>query len=106
MDQPNLYTLRLKVTGAGLDDQYDQEFGFREFWIEGRQFYLNGTVIHLRQPCFNNGPLGTVGDNFSEFGTWNVDARGDDSDAGPELDHGPITTVTWRRYLSSTPTST
>ena len=64
VDQPNLYTLRLKVKGAGLDDQYDQEFGFREFWVEGRQFYLNGTVIHLRQPCFYNGPLGQVGDNF------------------------------------------
>ena len=85
--QPNLYTLRLKVKGAGLDDQYNQKFGFREFWVEGRQFYLNGTVIRLRQPCFYNGPLGQVGDNFSEFGNWNVDARGDDSDAGPELDH-------------------
>ncbi len=33
--QPNLYTLRLKVKGAGLDDQYDQKFGFREFWVGG-----------------------------------------------------------------------
>ena len=52
VDQPNLYTLRLCVTGAGVDDQYNQEFGFREFWTDGRQFYLNGTVIHLRQGCF------------------------------------------------------
>ncbi len=86
VDQPELYTLRLTVTGAGMDDQFSQEFGFREFWIEGRQFYLNGTVIHLRQPCFHNGPLGEVGDNFSELGTWNPDTRGDDSDAGTELD--------------------
>ncbi len=86
VDQPELYTLRLTVTGAGVDDQYNQEFGFREFWIEGRQFYLNGTVIHLRQPCFHNGRLGEVGDNFSEVGTWNPDTRGDDSDAGTELD--------------------
>src|SRR4051794_32058817 len=34
--QPNLYTLRLKVKGAG---EYDQKFGVREFWIEGRQYY-------------------------------------------------------------------
>ena len=34
--QPNLYTLRLKVQGEGLDDQCDQEFGFREFWVEGQ----------------------------------------------------------------------
>ena len=86
VDQPNLYTLRLTATGTGVDDQYNQEFGFREFWIEGRQFYLNGTVIHLRQPCFHNGPIGEVGDNFSEFGSWNPDTRGDDSDAGAELD--------------------
>ncbi len=86
VDQPELYTLRLTVTGAGVDDQYNQEFGFREFWIEGRQFFLNGTVIHLRQPCFYKGALGVVGDNFSELGNWNPDTRGDDSDAGPELD--------------------
>ncbi|MGH9445347.1 MAG: glycoside hydrolase family 2 TIM barrel-domain containing protein, partial [Terriglobia bacterium] len=86
VDQPNLYTLRLTATGAGLNDQYNQEFGFREFWIEGRLFYLNGTVIRLRQPNFNNGPLGSVGDNFSEFGSWTPDTRGNDTDAGPQLD--------------------
>ncbi|MGA9061693.1 MAG: sugar-binding domain-containing protein, partial [Terracidiphilus sp.] len=86
VDQPNLYSLRLNVTGAGVDDQYNQEFGFREFWIEGRQFYLNGSVIHLRQPCFYDGPLGQVGDNFRELGNWNPDTRGDDADAGAELD--------------------
>ncbi len=86
VDQPELYTLRLTVTGAGVDDQYNQEFGFREFWIEGRQFYLNGSVIHLRQPCFYDGPFGQVGDNFRELGNWNPDTRGDDRDAGADLD--------------------
>ncbi|MGB2819577.1 MAG: sugar-binding domain-containing protein, partial [Phycisphaerae bacterium] len=84
--QPSLYTLRLKVTGAGLDDEYDQQFGFREFWVDGRRFFLNGTGIRLRQPCFYYGPRGQVGDNFSEFGSWNVDARGDAGDAGADLD--------------------
>ncbi len=84
--QPNLYTLRLKVKGAGLDDEYEQTFGFREFWIEGRQFYLNGTVIHLRQPCFYNGPRGQMGDIFSEMGDGNVDTRGDTADSGRSLD--------------------
>jgi len=83
--QPNLYTLRLTVTGAGLDDQYNQKFGFREFWIEGRQFYLNGTVLHLRQPCFYNGPRMQVDDTFSEMGSQNVDTRGDASDSTPNL---------------------
>jgi beta-galactosidase len=84
--QPNLYTLRLTVQGAGLDDEYDQEFGFREFWIDGRQFYLNGTVIHLRQPCFHNGPRGQVGDIFAEMGNGNVDTRGDTADSSRSLD--------------------
>ena len=84
--QPNLYTLRLKVKGAGLDDEYNQKFGFREFWIEGRQFYLNGTVIHLRQPCFYGGPRMQVGDIFSEMGEGNVDARGDAADSERNLD--------------------
>jgi beta-galactosidase len=86
VDQPNLYTLRLSATGAGIDDQYDQKFGFREFWIQGRQFYLNGTQIHLRQPCFHHGPIGDVGDNFSEIGSWYPDTRGDDTNLDPELD--------------------
>ncbi|HZR16810.1 MAG TPA: glycoside hydrolase family 2 TIM barrel-domain containing protein, partial [Verrucomicrobiae bacterium] len=82
----NLYTLRLKVAGAGLDDECNQRFGFREFWIEGRQFYLNGTVIHLRQPCFNNGPRMQVGDIFSEMGQEKVDTRGDPGDSGRNLE--------------------
>lgn len=46
--QPNLYTLRLEARGTNLDDEYAQSFGFREFWIEGRKFFLNGSEIHLR----------------------------------------------------------
>ena len=84
--QPNLYTLRLKVKGAGLDDEYEQGFGFREFWAEGRKLFLNGTEIHLRQPCFYNGPRMQVGDNFSELGAEKVDARGDAADSGRNLD--------------------
>ena len=89
--QPNLYTLRLTVKGGGLDDQYNQGFGFREFWIEGRQFLLNGTEIHLRQGCFYNGPRPQVGDTFWEFGPSTVDTRGDASDAGPDLDQADRT---------------
>jgi beta-galactosidase len=84
--QPNLYTVRLKIKGAGVDDEYEQKFGFREFWIDGRQFFLNGTVVHLRQPCFYNGPRMQVGDTFSEMGSENVDTRGDPSDSGRNLE--------------------
>jgi beta-galactosidase len=83
--QPNLYTARLTITGAGVDDQYDQPFGFRDFWIEGRNFFLNGTVVRLRQPCFYNGPRGQVGDIFSEMGSENVDTRGDRADSTRNL---------------------
>jgi beta-galactosidase len=48
VNQPNLYTLRLRVTGAGVADQWTQEFGFREIWTQGRDFYLNGTLLRLR----------------------------------------------------------
>ncbi len=34
--------------GNLLDRSLPINFGFREFWIQGRDFYLNGTPIHLR----------------------------------------------------------
>jgi beta-galactosidase len=46
--QPNLYTLKLEAKGEKWTDEYAQSFGFREFWIEGRNFFLNGTEIRLR----------------------------------------------------------
>ena len=46
--RPNLYTLLLKARGAGLDDEYAQRFGFREFRIEGKQFLLNEKPFRLR----------------------------------------------------------
>jgi beta-galactosidase len=84
--QPNLYTLRLTVTGGGIDDQYDQKFGFREFWADGRKFFLNGAEIRLRQTCFIYGPRGQVGDNFAEMGPPTIDARGDAEDSTRTLD--------------------
>ncbi len=50
LDAPNLYTCRFSADGAGVKDEYAQEFGFREFWIEGRYYKLNGLPIRLR-PC-------------------------------------------------------
>ncbi|MGE5610013.1 MAG: hypothetical protein ACM359_12220, partial [Bacillota bacterium] len=42
LGQPNLYTCVVQVKGLGIYDEYTQSFGFREFWIEGRKFFLNG----------------------------------------------------------------
>ena len=51
VDTPrNLYRVRLSLLNAAgnIVDQIDDTFGFREFSIRGRDFYLNGRKIHLR----------------------------------------------------------
>lgn len=51
LEQPNLYTLVLEATPPGGEkpvDAYPQQFGFREIWIEGRDFFLNGTKVRWR----------------------------------------------------------
>lgn len=52
IDTPeNLYTLRMVLrdeTGSELDCFFPQEFGVREFTIDGRNLRLNGRTIHLR----------------------------------------------------------
>jgi beta-galactosidase len=60
---PRLYRLSLRLKAAGLDDAFEDDFGFREFWIQGKQFYLNGKPINLR-PCganLSSGDNATVG---------------------------------------------
>ncbi|MEM1210718.1 MAG: sugar-binding domain-containing protein [Planctomycetota bacterium] len=53
--QPNLYTLSLQAVGPdGLNDDYRQRFGFREFWIDGKGFVLNGKPIRLRPSQFRS----------------------------------------------------
>jgi hypothetical protein len=45
----NQYTLTLDLLSANrtLDTTLPTRVGFREFWIDGRDFYLNGTRIYL-----------------------------------------------------------
>ena len=88
--KPNLYTLKLEVKGSGVNTQYDQPFGFREFWIEGRKFFLNGTEFRLRPILHpDSWESGTVegsdkliegynkaGFNIVETWPWNHDERG------------------------------
>ena len=44
LDDPYLYTVqaRLEADSQLVDEPYPVKFGFREFWIEGRDFILNG----------------------------------------------------------------
>jgi beta-galactosidase len=88
--KPNLYTLKLEVKGSGVNTQYDQPFGFREFWIEGRKFFLNGNEFRLRPNLHSDSwEGGTVevsdrlidsyvkaGFNITEMWPWNHDERG------------------------------
>lgn len=52
IDTPeNLYTAGVTLldrSGRVLDEFLPEEFGFREFYAEGRDFFLNGKKIHLR----------------------------------------------------------
>jgi beta-galactosidase len=50
----------LDSSGKVLDTALPVRFGFREFWIEGRDFYLNGTRIYLAAIPLNNGQGGTT----------------------------------------------
>jgi len=88
--QPNLYTLQLAVKGSGINTQYHQPFGFREFWIEGRKFFLNGTEFRLRPILHFDSWQGGIlevsdrlidgyvkaGFNITEMWPWNHDERG------------------------------
>ncbi len=48
LDSPNLYNAIITIEKGSQKDEVIQEFGFREFWIDGKDFYLNGTKINLK----------------------------------------------------------
>ncbi len=49
-ETPIMYYAQVRLReGAQVLDQSSQRFGFREFWIEGRDFYLNGVKTVLRR---------------------------------------------------------
>ncbi len=57
----NTCTLKLSLqdaSGKELDVRWPERFGFREFWIDGRDFYLNGARIYLSAVPLDNGQLG------------------------------------------------
>jgi hypothetical protein len=59
----NRYELRLSLldsAGNVLDTALPQPFGFREFWIEGRDFYLNGSRIFLCAVPLDNAQIGAA----------------------------------------------
>ena len=57
------YDLSLTLLDDGgqmLDQTHPVRFGFREFWIDGRDFYLNGTRIYLSAVPLDNAQVGAA----------------------------------------------
>src|SRR5206468_1039846 len=48
----------VEASGKLLDAAPLQRFGFREFWIDGRDFFLNGTRLYLSAVPLDNAQLG------------------------------------------------
>ena len=59
----NQYDLEVSLVDAGgkvLDTGWTMRFGFRELWIDGRDFYLNGTRIFLSALPIDNAAVGAA----------------------------------------------
>jgi len=60
----NLQLSLLEAGGKVLDNDYAVRFGFRELWIEGRDFFLNGTRIFLSSVPLDNAQAGAALANY------------------------------------------
>ncbi|MCU0913282.1 MAG: hypothetical protein MUC88_01815 [Planctomycetes bacterium] len=59
----NQFDLEVSLVDAGgkvLDTAWPVRFGFRELWIEGRDFYLNGMRLHLSALPLDNAQISTA----------------------------------------------
>jgi hypothetical protein len=59
----NMYSVQVSLNDAAgkvLDVFTPERFGFREFWIDGRDFYLNGTRIYLSSIQFVSAQMGAA----------------------------------------------
>ena len=59
----NMYEVQVSLAaGAGktLDTALPVRFGFREFWIDGRDFYLNGSRLFLSAVPLDNAQVGAA----------------------------------------------
>ncbi len=55
----------LDAEGKALDTRFPVRFGFREFWIDGRDFYLNGTRVFLCALPYDNAQVGAAWANYA-----------------------------------------
>lgn len=59
----NVYELSLELQSADgkvLDASLPARFGFREFWIDGRDFFLNGSRVYLSCVPYDNAYISTA----------------------------------------------
>src|SRR6185295_7547419 len=59
----NMYNVTCSLVESGgrvADVDFETRFGFREFWIEGRDFFLNGSRIHLSVVPLDNAQIGAA----------------------------------------------
>jgi hypothetical protein len=64
LNQYDLEVSLVDADGAVLDAAWPVRFGFREFWIDGRDFYLNGTRIFLSAVPLDNAQIGAALANY------------------------------------------
>jgi endonuclease YncB( thermonuclease family) len=70
-NDPHLYVLQTTLGRSdGPSDTHIQRFGFREFWIDGYSFILNGTRVKLRSCCI----VGATG-KYAALPFWEEDKR-------------------------------
>src|SRR5262249_18995256 len=63
----NSFDMELTLQDAGgkvLDAALPVHFGFREFWIEGRDFMLNGARIHLSAVPLDNAQVSVAASTY------------------------------------------
>ncbi|MBI4660195.1 MAG: hypothetical protein HY735_15250 [Verrucomicrobia bacterium] len=63
-NQYELEASLLGEEGKALDTAWTERFGFREFWIDGRDFFLNGTRIFLSAVPIDNAQIGAALANY------------------------------------------
>jgi beta-galactosidase len=78
----NMYELHLSLLddkGDVLDEFFPVRFGFREFWIDGKDFYLNGSRIFLSAVPLDNTAIsaatatyGAAKESFKRIGTFGI----------------------------------
>ena len=59
----NMFSLSLSLvdtTGQVVDTAWDERFGFRELWIDGRDFFLNGSRIFLSAVPLDNSQISSA----------------------------------------------